>query len=70
MKKSDKKALIKGVRSAFDLPGKPVSKRHSAEDNLHATWYNVGVFLSRGMERAAEENEVKPERKFRKLSTF
>lgn len=62
--------LFKGVRSVFDLHGRPLRKRHSAEDNLHATWNNVGVFLSRGMERATEGTEKKPLKTLRKSRYF
>lgn len=70
MKKSDKKTFSRGFRSAFDLYGNSLTKRHSSEDNLHASWYNVGVFLTRGMHRINEKEKIKPEEKFRKLSTF
>lgn len=70
MRKSEKKALIKGVRSAFHLSGRRVTRRHSAEDNLHASWYNVGVFLTRGMEKVNDNEKIDPEKKFRRLSTF
>tara|TARA_Y100000588_G_C14217968_1_gene909724 strand:+ start:556 stop:768 length:213 start_codon:yes stop_codon:yes gene_type:complete len=70
MKKSEKKTFLKGVSSVFDLHGRPLNKRHTSEDNLHATWYNVGVFLTRGMERVEKEKKLQPGKNFRKLSTF
>lgn len=62
--------VLKSFSSVFDLNGRPLTKRHSAEENLHATWHNVGVYLTRGMERAAGDKEVEASRTSRKSRYF
>lgn len=70
MKKSKKKsAFLEGFASAFDLRGKKLQKRHNTEENIHASWHNVGVFWTRGLNRIREERQ-ESDKSYRKLSTY
>lgn len=71
MKKSNKKGVfLEGFASAFDLRGKKLQKRHSTEDNIHASWHNVGVFWTRGLDRIKEDRKSDVDKSYRKFSTY
>lgn len=55
MKMSKKtNAFFRGFSSAFDISGKSLQKRDSAEDNIYASWHNVGVHWSDSFNTAKE----------------
>ena len=51
MKSTNRKAklMAKGAISAFNATGKGLETRDS--DNIEASWYNVGVFFKRSIDK-------------------
>lgn len=44
---SKKKLVLKGFLSTFNISGEDLE--HRANNNLEASWYNVGVFYRRAL---------------------
>lgn len=71
MKKSKKtNVFFRGFSSACNMPGKRLQKRHSAEDNIYASWHNVGVLWSRSFSACGKRRKAKNEDEQDYFKTF